>query len=265
MSGPILAIDQGTTNTKALLVDDEGRIVRRASRSVQLSYPRAGWVEQDPLALWQSVRDAADDCIGGAGGVLPSGVAISNQRESVAVWERATGRPAGPVVIWQCRRTSERCDRLRLDGAEATVRDRTGLPIDPLFSATKLAWLLDEIPDGRRRAEDGELCVGTIDSWSLALSFPAQTCTPGGPPKPARALTASRLDASTVHVDWDAAGCPAPNYHLLYGPLATVGSYALAGGVCGLGPLGSYDWQGVPAGDLWYVVVSDDAGATEGS
>ena len=167
MSGPILAIDQGTTNTKALLVDDEGRIVRRASRSVQLSYPRAGWVEQDPLALWQSVRDAADDCIGGAGGVLPSGVAISNQRESVAVWERATGRPAGPVVIWQCRRTSERCDRLRLDGAEATVRDRTGLPIDPLFSATKLAWLLDEIPDGRRRAEDGELCVGTIDSWLL--------------------------------------------------------------------------------------------------
>jgi glycerol kinase len=167
MTGPILAIDQGTTNTKALLVDGEGRIVQRASRPVQLAYPHAGWVEQDGDALWQSVQKSVDDCLRAAGGVRPSGIAISNQRESVLVWERATGRPAGPVVIWQCRRTSERCERLRLDGAEPQVRDRTGLPIDPLFSATKLAWLLDEIPDGRRRAADGALCAGTIDSWLL--------------------------------------------------------------------------------------------------
>ncbi|HET9298299.1 MAG TPA: proprotein convertase P-domain-containing protein, partial [Candidatus Polarisedimenticolaceae bacterium] len=113
--------------------------------------------------------------------------------------------------------------------------------------------------------DQASIDVGTIDSWSMALSFPAQTCTPGGPPKPARALTASRLDASTVHLDWDAAGCAAANYHLLYGPLDTVSSYAVSGGVCGLGPLGSFDWSSVPAGDLWYVVVGDDAASTEGS
>ena len=165
MSGPILAIDQGTTNTKVLLVDGDGRIVQRVSRPVQLAYPHAGWLEQNADALWQSVQEAADECL--ARDVRPAGVAITNQRESVVVWERATGRPAGPVVVWQCRRTSERCERLRLDGVESDVRARTGLPIDPLFSATKLAWLLDAIPDGRRRAADGELCAGTIDSWLL--------------------------------------------------------------------------------------------------
>jgi glycerol kinase len=164
MSGPILAIDQGTTNTKALLVDGDGRILCRASRPVPLAYPHAGWVEQDAVAIWESVCEAVDDCLQGT---RPSGVAISNQRESVVVWERATGRPAGPVVIWQCRRTSDRCAQLRADGAEETVRARTGLTIDPLFSATKLAWLLAAIPDGRRRADAGELCAGTIDSWLL--------------------------------------------------------------------------------------------------
>ncbi|HEX7981280.1 MAG TPA: glycerol kinase GlpK [Gemmatimonadaceae bacterium] len=167
MTGPILAIDQGTTNTKAVLVDGEGRFLSQASRPVPLAYPRAGWVEQDAVAVWKSVQGAVDECLAGASGVVPSGVAISNQRESVVVWERATGRPAGPVVIWQCRRTSERCDQLRLDGVELSIRERTGLPIDPLFSATKLAWLLDEIPHGRDRAADGALCAGTVDSWLL--------------------------------------------------------------------------------------------------
>jgi subtilisin-like proprotein convertase family protein len=107
--------------------------------------------------------------------------------------------------------------------------------------------------------------VGTIDGWSLALTFPAQSCNPAGPPKPAQALAASRGDAGTIHVTWDAAGCPTPNDHLLYGPLSSVASYALDGAVCGLGPLGSFDWSGVPAGDLWFVVVGDDAAGTEGS
>ena len=167
MTGPILAIDQGTTNTKALLVDGDGRIVQRASCAMELSYPHAGWVEQDATALWQSVRTAVDDCLGRAGGVQPAGVAITNQRESVVVWDRATGHPVGPVVVWQCRRTSERCDELRREGVESMVRERTGLPIDPLFSASKLAWLLASLPDGRRRAAAGELCAGTIDSWLL--------------------------------------------------------------------------------------------------
>lgn len=167
MNGPILAIDQGTTNTKALLVDAEGRIVSRASRAMGLAYPQPGWVQQDGDAIWRSVVDAAGECLARAGGVRPSGLAITNQRESALVWKRATGRPVGPVVIWQCRRTSERCDQLRRDGAEAVVRDRSGLPIDPLFSASKIAWLLDEIPDGRGRAASGELCAGTIDAWLL--------------------------------------------------------------------------------------------------
>ena len=98
MTGPILAIDQGTTNTKVLLVDGEGRIVRRASRPMQLSYPHAGWVEQDADALWESVREAADECLASADAIRPSGIAITNQRESVVVWERATGRPAGPAT-----------------------------------------------------------------------------------------------------------------------------------------------------------------------
>ncbi len=166
MSAPILTIDQGTTNTKALLVDGEGRIVRRASRPVPLSYPQPGWVEQDALAIWRSVADVINECLSG-GEVRPAGIAISNQRESVVVWERATGRPAGPVVIWQCRRTTERCEQLRRDGVEEMVRGRTGLTIDPLFSATKIDWLLQQIPDGRQRADAGELCAGTIDSWLL--------------------------------------------------------------------------------------------------
>ena len=166
MSGPILAIDQGTTNTKALLVDGEGRIVQRASKPVPLTYPHPGWVEQDALAIWRSVTAAIDDCLAG-GAVQPAGIAISNQRESVVVWERGTGRPAGPVIVWQCRRTTDRCEQLRRDGAEAMVRERTGLTLDPLFSATKLDWLLRLIPDGARRAGAGELCAGTIDSWLL--------------------------------------------------------------------------------------------------
>jgi len=166
MTGPILTIDQGTTNTKALLVDGEGGIVRKASRPVPLNYPHPGWVEQDARAIWQSVQEAIDELLGGSK-VRPAGIAISNQRESVVVWDRKTGQPAGPVVIWQCRRTTERCEQLRRAGAEEMLRERTGLTIDPLFSATKLAWLLGEIPDGRRRAEAGELCAGTIDSWLL--------------------------------------------------------------------------------------------------
>ena len=166
MKGPILTIDQGTTNTKALLVDGEGGIVRKASRPVPLRYPHPGWVEQDARAIWQSVQEAIDELLGGSN-VRPAGIAISNQRESVVVWDRKTGQPAGPVVIWQCRRTTERCEQLRRAGVEEMLRERTGLTIDPLFSATKLAWLLGEIPDGRRRAEAGELCAGTIDSWLL--------------------------------------------------------------------------------------------------
>lgn len=162
----ILAIDQGTTNTKVLLFDDEARVVARASTPVSIAFPRPGWVEQDPSAIWRSVEDGIGECLAAAG-VAPDAVAVTNQRESVLVWERASGRPLGPCITWQCRRTSTFCDELRSRGLQETIERKTGLTIDPLFSASKIRWLLDAIPDGRVRATAGELCAGTVDSWVL--------------------------------------------------------------------------------------------------
>jgi glycerol kinase len=161
----LLAIDQGTTNTKALLVDVEGQVSASASVRVPIAFPRPGWVESDGAELWATVEGAIAGVLATVDPARVAAVAVANQRESVLVWERATGRPLGPVVSWQCRRSTERCAALRTSGAEALVHARTGLRLDPMFSATKAAWLLDAIPDGFARAEAGELCVGTIDSW----------------------------------------------------------------------------------------------------
>ncbi|MGH9833974.1 MAG: FGGY family carbohydrate kinase [Blastocatellia bacterium] len=163
----ILAIDQGTTNTKALLVDAAGAVVSRASRPLQQTYPHPGWVEQDAAAIWQSVQEAIDECLQAAGEPELAAIAITNQRESVMLWDRETGQPIGPVVIWQCRRTAPFCEQLRARGLERMLRERTGLTIDPLFSASKARWLLDNIAGARARAENGELCLGTMDSWVL--------------------------------------------------------------------------------------------------
>jgi glycerol kinase len=161
----ILAIDQGTTNTKVLLVDAQGRVVSRASRPVDIAFPQPGWVEQDAAAIWCTVREAIDECLSRVPDAAIDAVGVTNQRESVLVWERATGRPLGPVIVWQCRRTAPFCDALRARGAGALLEQRTGLTIDPLFSASKIRWLLDTLPDGRQRAATGDLCAGTIDSW----------------------------------------------------------------------------------------------------
>ena len=163
----ILAVDQGTTNTKALLMDGLGGIKARASRPLSISFPQPGWVEQDARALWASVVEAAGECIEQAGGGELAAIGISNQRESAVVWDRRTGEPVGPCIVWQCRRTSGFCDELRRRGAEDCVRKRCGLPIDPLFSASKIRWLLANTPDGFARAAAGELCAGTVDSWLL--------------------------------------------------------------------------------------------------
>ncbi len=163
----ILSIDQGTTNTKALLVDARGTILARASRPMTVHCPRPGWIEQDARALWLAVRAVMDECLEIAGGGPPTAVAISNQRESVVVWNRKTGEPCGPCVIWQCRRTAPFCAELRQRGLETAIRKKTGLGIDPLFSASKAGWLIGQTPDGRAMAEAGELCMGTVDSWLL--------------------------------------------------------------------------------------------------
>lgn len=163
----ILTIDQGTSSTKALLVDESGSIVARASRELGRSFPAPAWVEQDPLEIWASVREAAAGCLAQAPGCAVAAVAVSNQRETVVAWERATGRPLGPAVSWQCQRTAPFCAELRARGLEPLLRERTGLTVDPMFSGSKLRWLLDHVPDGRRRAERGEICLGTVDSWLL--------------------------------------------------------------------------------------------------
>ena len=163
--GVILAIDQGTTNTKALLVDEGGDIVARAARPLTPIFPQPAWVEQDAEEIWRSVRECVDEVLEARPLAEPLAIGISNQRESVVGWERDTGRPVGPVVIWQCRRTAPLCDELRARGREALLHERTGLTIDPLFSATKMRWLLDQLDRGPERAEAGEICFGTTDAW----------------------------------------------------------------------------------------------------
>ena len=163
----ILAVDQGTTNTKALLVDRAGAARARASRPLAVSFPQPGWVEQDARDLWTSVKEAADECLAQCGDAEIAAVGVSNQRESAVVWDRRTGAPAGPCVIWQCRRTAAFCDELRTRGLDGLIRRRSGLPVDPLFSASKIRWLLDHIEDGAARAASGDLCAGTVDSWLL--------------------------------------------------------------------------------------------------
>lgn len=163
----ILAIDQGTTNTKAVLVDRSGSVRSRASRPLSIAFPRPGWVEQDARSLWRSVTEAVDECVALAGDVGIAAVGVSNQRESVVVWDARTGEPVAPCVSWQCRRTAEFCDELRTRGVESSIRERSGLPIDPLFSASKIRCLLEGIPNGMARAADGEVRAGTVDSWLL--------------------------------------------------------------------------------------------------
>ena len=163
----ILAIDQGTTNTKVHLINADGQVIAQASRALEQSYPRPAWVEQDALAIWQSVQAAIDECLISVGEPRPAAIALTNQRESVVMWERQSGKPLGPVISWQCRRTADFCSTLQAQGWEHLLAERTGLAIDPLFSASKMHWLLDNTVDGRQRAVQGDICLGTMDSWVL--------------------------------------------------------------------------------------------------
>ena len=163
----VLAIDQGTSNTKAILVDPGGSVVAAASRPMAIEYPQPGWVQQDAGALWSSVRECVDEVLEMAGSPALAAIGIANQRESGVAWERDSGAPIGPVVTWQCRRSGELCDSLRSAGKAARIGSLTGLPLDPGFTAGKWRWLLDAVPDGRSRAAAGEIRLGTVDSWLL--------------------------------------------------------------------------------------------------
>ncbi len=161
----ILAIDEGTTNAKAIAVDRDGRIVAKASVPLLLEHPRPGWAEQDPLAIWRAVVQAIGECLSHLPDARVQGLAISNQRESVLIWERASGQPVTPVVSWQCRRSQDFCRELAQSDLAALIYQSTGLPIDPLFHAAKVRGMLAALPQGNERAARGELCVGTLDSW----------------------------------------------------------------------------------------------------
>jgi glycerol kinase len=155
----ILAIDQGTTNSKAILVSATGELIARGSSAVGISFPKPGWVEQDPMRIWKSVCEAIETCLASRPDAKIEAVAISNQRESVTAWDAETNEPLGPVLSWQCRRTAPDCAQLIEDGHLARVQSITGLPIDPMFPGPKMRWLLERAPHGRR------MRLGTIDSW----------------------------------------------------------------------------------------------------
>ncbi|MBO0733934.1 MAG: glycerol kinase GlpK [Methylocapsa sp.] len=162
----LLAIDQGTTSTRSLVFDSSGRLVAAAQRELAQSYRQPGWIEHDPEEIWRDVLATAREAIAKSGAPVAA-IGIANQRETTVVWERATGRPIYPAIVWQDRRTAKMCERLREQGCEALIRARTGLLLDPYFSATKLGWILDHVPGARARAERSELAFGTIDSFLL--------------------------------------------------------------------------------------------------
>ena len=165
----ILALDQGTTSSRAILFDQAGTIAAVAQHEFEQFYPQAGWVEHDPMQILTSQLSCAVEALGKVG-ARPrdvAGLGITNQRETVIVWERETGRPIHPAIVWQDRRTAAECTRLEESGVGDEVSNRTGLVLDPYFSATKLGWILDHVEGARARAERGELAFGTVDSWLI--------------------------------------------------------------------------------------------------
>ena len=165
----ILALDQGTTSSRAIVFDRRGRAVATAQQEFAQHYPQPGWVEHDPRDLWASTRRTALGAVAEANltGRAIAALGLTNQRETTLLWDRRTGRPLHRAIVWQDRRTAAACAQLKRRGLEPLFRQRTGLLLDPYFSGTKLAWLLDHVPGARRRAEKGELAFGTVDTWLL--------------------------------------------------------------------------------------------------
>ena len=165
----ILALDQGTTSTRAILFDAKGRALAEAGRPLEQFYPADGWVEHDADAIFQASVEVLAEVVRKAARSMDevAAIGVTNQRETVVIWEKATGRPIHRAIVWQDRRTADTCERLRAAGLEARVTEISGLLLDPYFSGTKIAWLLDHVEGARARAEAGELLAGTIDAWAI--------------------------------------------------------------------------------------------------
>ena len=163
----ILAIDHGTTSTRAILFDHDRKIAASAQKEGSVEYPRSGWVEQDAMEIWYDTLNVLAEVINRAA-VEPeriAGIGISNQRETTVLWDRRTGLPVYKAIVWQSRQTTEICDRWKAEGLEPIVRQKTGLRIDPYFSASKIAWILEHVPGARKKAERGDLLFGNMDTW----------------------------------------------------------------------------------------------------
>ncbi|MDD3346797.1 glycerol kinase GlpK [Oscillibacter sp.] len=205
MNAYVVALDQGTTTSRAILFNEKGEIVARSQHPFRQIYPQPGWVEHDPMEIWATEKRALSEVVDGAH-IDPKQIAalgITNQRETTILWDRITGAPVYNAIVWQCRRTAAICDRLSADGLTETVTEKTGLLIDAYFSGTKIKWLLDHVPGVRQRAERGELCAGTVDSWLIWKLT-------GGRAHVTDYSNASRTMLFNIHtLRWDAELCAA--------------------------------------------------------
>jgi len=165
----IVALDQGTTSSRTLVLDAQANIVSQAQQEFNQIYPQPGWVEHDPREIWATQSATLTQALAQAGIASDevAAIGITNQRETTVVWEKETGRPIYNAIVWQCRRTTPLCERLKAEGIEETVKNNTGLVLDPYFSGTKIAWILDNVEGAREKAERGELLFGTIDTWLI--------------------------------------------------------------------------------------------------
>ena len=224
----ILALDQGTTSSRAIVFDHDGAIKAVAQKEFTQIFPNTGWVEHDPQEIWTSQIGVAVEALGAAS-LRPRDVAaigITNQRETTIVWDRETGQPVMNAIVWQDRRTAEMCDRLRASGAEALVRERTGLVLDAYFSGTKVAWILDNVPGARASAEAGKLAFGTVDSW-LVWNLSSGRLHLTDPSNASRTLLFIGADRIIQEVVYDAKDRLACTKNFIYGTKS--GKSALVG------------------------------------
>ncbi len=237
----VLALDQGTTGSTALLIDPDGAVRARGYAELPQHFPQPGWVEHDPAQIWATIGQAASQAVASSG-IAPAEIAavgITNQRETTLLWERASGRPVGNAIVWQCRRTAALCDRLKADGVEPELRRKTGLVVDPYFSGTKIRWMLDHDPALRPRAERGELCFGTVDSWLLWQLT-------GGAVHATDPSNASRTLCYDIHQRaWDDGLC-----RMLGVPMALLPEVKPSAGVFGESTKGAWLPGGVPVAGI---------------
>lgn len=228
----VLALDQGTTSSRSLLFDEKGRVTRSAQMEFPQYYPEPGWVEHDPEEIWTSQRETLEAMVAEAEGGTIAGIGISNQRETTVLWDAETGEAVYHAIVWQDRRTAERCRRLKGEGREGEVAERTGLRLDPYFSATKIEWILDHVDGVRERAEAGKLRFGTIDSWIIWKLTSGRVHVTD-------VSNASRTSLFNIHtLEWDEA-----LLKMFRVPRAILPEVVDSSGVVG-------EWRGIPIGGM---------------